>query len=176
MWTKNSDYQRFLTSIFLLIVVFVANSNQQKLISSKITSVAQLVNNQNATKTKEVIKNESNNFGERLDESTTTLPDRNSEEEPEKSGETDSITIRLKDVQNMLEDFLNEEKLEANDGPLQKRSTDQRAYVTDLLFNDKFVKRVKKFTEKYIFQAASGSALNHVLPTAGRVFLFKGKT
>lgn len=87
-----------------------------------------------------------------------------------------SVTIRLKDLHNFLKEFMIESDHDSKENTLQKRSIDQRAFITDLLFNENFINRVKKFTEKYIFQAASGSAFNNVIPSAGRVFFFKGKS
>lgn len=59
-------------------------------------------------------------------------------------------------------------------GAIQKRSVEPRG-ITDLLFNQDVISRVKKFTEKYIFQAAGASAFKDILPNSGRLFLFKGK-
>lgn len=85
-----------------------------------------------------------------------------------------SITIRLDDLQELLTELM---KVDAKDmdNSVEKRAESERAFITDLLFNEKFIRRVKKFTEKYIFQAGSASsALNNAIPSDGRVFFFKG--
>lgn len=85
-----------------------------------------------------------------------------------------SITVRLDDLQELLKELM---KVDAKDmdNSVEKRAESERAFITDLLFNEKFIRRVKKFTEKYIFQAGSASsALNNAIPSDGRVFFFKG--
>lgn len=90
--------------------------------------------------------------------------------------EVRSLNLNLEELQNVLWEYLVVESLENlnGKGTIQKRSAEQRAFITDLLFNEKLINRVKAFTEKYIFQAASGSSFQDVLPAGGRLFLFKG--
>lgn len=86
-----------------------------------------------------------------------------------------SITIRLEDLHDFLQEFMKDDAME-QDNSLGRQSGDARAFITDLLFNEKLIRRVKKFTEKYIFNVGSASStLNSVIPSAGRVFFFKGQ-
>lgn len=95
-------------------------------------------------------------------------------DEAEKTNEREamrSINDSIQELQEMTMDFL---AIIKQNG-IQKRSVDQqRNFITDYLFNDQVINRVKKFTEKYIFQAASGSALQNIVPAGGRLFFFKG--
>lgn len=88
-----------------------------------------------------------------------------------------SINVSLQELEDVVWDFLAIASQASDESIIQKRSIDeQRAYITDLLFNENVINTVKKFAEKYIFQAASGSALQNFMPAGGRLFLFKGKT
>lgn len=94
------------------------------------------------------------------------------------ANEQKSITIRLEDVHELLKELMqNDADAKANtENSLEKQSGEERAYITDLLFDPKFVRRLKKFTKKYIFDAGSASSsLSNVIPSAGRVFFFKGE-
>lgn len=193
MYFKSSiNYQRYLVSLLLLITVLISTSNQQKLISSIQPRYSRLVSNENDDGFVPIVRpaemdktiQSSNRFNEKTVSPVIKQIDKRIDNENSKNDER-SISIRLRDVQNLLAEFLKENKEEEegrrnddNGSVLVKRSTDeQRAYITDLLFNEKLINRVKKFTEKYIFEAASGSAgtaLNNVIPGGGRVFLFKG--
>lgn len=85
-----------------------------------------------------------------------------------------SITIRLEDLQDFLKEFMKDDAKE-KENALERQTGEARAFINDILFNEKFIRRVKKFTEKYIFDAGSASStLNSVIPSAGRVFFFKG--
>lgn len=84
-----------------------------------------------------------------------------------------SINHSLQELEEMTMDFLT--IIKQNNKGIQKRSTDQtRSFITDYLLNENVINRVKKFTEKYILSAASGSALQNIVPADGRLFLFKG--
>lgn len=89
--------------------------------------------------------------------------------------EQKSITIRLEDLHDFLKEFM-KDNAKDQENSLEQQSGDARAFITDILFNEKFIRRVKKFTEKYIFNVGSASSsLDSIVPSAGRVFFFKGK-
>lgn len=96
----------------------------------------------------------------------------------ERKDESDTEAIRsidhsIKELREMTMDFL---AIIRQNG-IQKRSTDQqRNFITDYLLSDQVINRVKKFTEKYIFQTGGSSALQSIVPAGGRLFFFKGMT
>lgn len=196
MGAQSNSHQRYLISLILLVItVLISNSNQEKLISPTQFRYSRLASDENdgflpIVQPSEMVKTipiTSNNKEISDDRPVASMPaikenpnNRNdvngaSEESiTNDANEEQSITIRLQDVRNLLTEFLQEENNKAK-GSIVKRSTDgQRAFITDVLLNEEFINRVKKFTEKYIFQAGSGSTYQSVLPHTGRFFLFKG--
>lgn len=200
MGSQSNSHQRHLVSLILIVItMLISNSNQEKLISPTQFRYSRLASDENdvflpivqpaeMVKTIPITSSNSNNNNDISDKkSVSSMPvikenpnnrnDENVVSEQNSQNDADeerSITIRLQGVRNLLTAFLQEENNNAK-GSIVKRSADsQRAFITDLLLNEEFINRVKKFTEKYIFQAGSGSAFQNVLPHAGRFFLFKG--
>lgn len=202
MCLKRANWRQYILSVLLLIIVLASNSSQQKLFSSprpfqrfsKVvgtdedgfmpmavptaykpltkqteyqavdTPLATTVATQNdepLTELKSTAKVAANR------RFNTDVTANTNEREAIRS-----INHSIQELQEMTLDFLT--IIKQNNG-IQKRAADQqRNFITDYLFNDEVINRVKKFTEKYIFQAASGSALQNIVPAGGRLFFFKG--
>lgn len=196
MDAQSNSHQRYLVSLILIVItVFISNSNQEKLISPSQFRYSRLANDDNdgfvpivqPTEMVETIPISSNNNEMPDKRPVASMPvikenpnNRNDENVASEENVTNDanderrITIRLQDVRNLLTEYLQEENNKAK-GSIVKRSADgQRAFITDLLLNEEFMDRVKKFTEKYIFEAGSGSSYQSVVPHTGRLFLFKG--
>lgn len=203
MCLKRVNWQQYTLSILLLMIVLVSNSSQHKIISKpqpfsksvgddkdgfipiisptnykpiSTTSIPEPVIQKNEHTITDTKPTAIAQIQKQIDTNEDDLNDKN-EDEVEKLQEQEeirSIKLSLQELNEMVIDFLAIVG-QSNDGTIQKRSiNDQRAYITDLLFNENVINGVKKFTEKYIFQAASGSALQNLVPAGGRLFLFKG--
>lgn len=99
---------------------------------------------------------------------TNTRPDAADEFD---DGQQRSFSIRLRDLQNFIGQLVDDEQMKMeNDAIATVGMPNRRALTTNLLFNDQIIERVKRFTERYIFQEGTANALQ----TSGRVFLFKG--
>lgn len=189
MGTQSNSHQRYLVSLILIVItVLISNSNQEKLLNpTQFLRYSRLAIDENVQPTEIVktipITSKNNDIPDKKP-TVSSMPvikeNRNDENVANeknitnKSNEKRSITIRLQDVRNLLTEFL-QEKNNKTKGSIVKRSADsQRALITDLILNEEFINRVKQFTEKYIFQAGSGSAFQSLVPHSGRFFLFKG--
>lgn len=200
MYFQSINYQRYLVSLLLLIIGLISNSNQQKLINSGQPRYSRLIsddysgfvpivqppkmlepiskysnlNDNESSFSEETVPSTSSSSSSMIPANDENVINATASTKNDTTNEERGLTIRLRDVQNLLIELLKDEQ--NTDNGLVKRSTNdqQRAFITDILFNENFVNRVKKFTEKYIFQAASGSSLDNVIPSAGRVFFFKG--
>lgn len=82
------------------------------------------------------------------------------------------IVINLRALRNLVTDFMEIES-DFREGAIQKRAADGRA-ITDYLFDGRIIGRIQKFVEKYIFPVAQSEALQSLVPTGARLFLFKG--
>lgn len=132
--------------------------------------------NATANKNADAVASSSTNFNSNQTKSTepqTAIAQVDKPADQNEKKELRSINIRMEDVENLAWEFMKE--VGQSNGVIKKRSTDQRAIFTDLLFNSDLGNRVKIFAEKYIFQAASASTLKDIIPTSGRLFLFKSK-
>lgn len=211
MCLKRVNWQQYILSVLLLIIVLASNSSQQKLFSSPRpfqTRYSKAVDNDQegfmpiippteykptaAAAAAPVTATDITKHDEpvtilkpmaimeadrRIDTDEIDETDESVDREGEESNDEEafrSINHSIQELQEMTTDFL--AIIKQNSG-IQKRSTDQqRNFITDYLFNDQVINRVKKFTEKYIFQAASGSAIQNIVPAGGRLFFFKGIT
>lgn len=201
MCLKRFNWRQNTLSILLLIIVLASHSSQHKLLNAPqqpfnrfskavggdtdgfIPIVAPTDYRPNAIATAAPVIQTNENPVTQSSATTMAPADRridyqedfNNESEDEKE-QVRSINVSLQELEEVVWDFLAVAG-QANEGSIQKRSIDdQRALITDLLFNDNVINTVKKFAEKYIFQAASGSALQNFMPAGGRLFLFKGIT
>lgn len=195
MGVQSNSYQRYLVSLILIVItVLISNTNQEKLISPTQFWYSRLASDENdgfvsIIQPSEMVKtipitSNSKVISEEIPVSSMPVIKENPNNRNDVNGESEeritndanderSITIRLQDVQNLLTEYLQEENNKAK-GSIVKRSADGQRFISDLLLNDEFINRVKKFTEKYIFQAGSGSAYQSLIPHTGRLFLFKG--
>lgn len=201
MCLKRVNWQQYILSVLLLIIVLASNSSQHKLFSSPrpFQPYSKAVDNDQdgfmpivpPTVYKPAAAPVTATDITKHDEPVTILkptavikeadrridtdePDDRENEESNDKQALRSINHSIQELQEMTMDFL--AIIKQNSG-IQKRSADQqRNFITDYLFNDQVINRVKKFTEKYIFQAASGSALQNIVPVGGRLFFFKGMT
>lgn len=204
MCLKRVNWRQYTLSILLLLIVLVSKSCQHKLISEpqpfqrfsksvgedkdgfkpivpptdhksiSTTSAPEAVTQKTEQPIIESKPTAIAQINRRIDSDVDNLDDKTEDEKERR--ELRSIDLSLQKLQEMTMDFLAIIG-QSNDGTIQKRSiNEQRAFITDLLFNEKVINRVKKFTEKYIFQAASGSSLQDLVPAGGRLFLFKGIT
>ena len=203
MCVKRVNWRQYTLSILLLIIVLASNSSQHKLIGSprpfqryskavgidqngfmpivpsteyrpeatpaapssvSATDVTKHEEPVTTVKSAEVVEAE-----RRIDTEETT-------DETKDESDTEalrSINHGIQELREMTLDFLTIIKQNG----IQKRSTDQqRNFITDYLLSDQVINRVKKFTEKYIFQTGSSSALQNIVPAGGRLFFFKGMT
>lgn len=197
MCLKRVNWRQYTLSILLLIIVLASNSSQHKLIGSPqpFQRYSKAVGNDqdgfmpivSTTKYKPAATPAAPSYVSATDvtkheESVTTI--KSSEpvktekriDTDETTDENDTEAIRninhsIQELREMTIDFLSIIKQNG----IQKRSTDQqRNFITDYLLSDQVINRVKKFTEKYIFQTGSSSALQSIVPAGGRLFFFKG--
>lgn len=196
MGAQSNSHQRYLVSLILIVItVLISNSNQEKLISPTQFRYSRLASDENdgfvpIAKPAEMVKtipitSNNNDISDKrpvasmpvIKENPNNRNDENGASEENiknDSNEERSITIPLQDIRNLLTEYFQQENNKAK-GSIVKRSADgQRAFITDLLLNEEFIDRVKQFTQKYIFQAESGSEYQSVVPHTGRFFLFKG--
>lgn len=192
MCSIKSSWQQYAYSILLLISIFVSHSSQQQPInqprpfqrSSK--AVGEDVNGfkpigaplQYIQTAPVEVKHQNVQFSQTKSTpepipTTTAIAQIDKTIDKTKNTEKRSIRISFEDLENLAWAFVGD-AFRTGNGAIQKRSIDQRALLTDLFFNQDIIGRVKKFTEKYIFQAASASSFKDLLPTSGRLFLFKG--
>lgn len=185
MCPKRANWRQHVYSILVLSVVLASNSNQQRLIStpqpfrsSKAVGADGFVPTVQPTNYNEF--KESDRVGEvqRTEQLNTKLipavtpPVDKSVVSNEKKIDDQSLIVSLRELRNLVSDFMAIES-ELREGSIQKRSADGRA-ITDYLFNSKLIGRVQKFAEKYIFPVAQSAALQSLVPTGARLFLFKG--
>lgn len=195
MCSIRNSWQQYAYTILLLICVLVSNSSQQiqinkpqpfqrhsKAVGDNVDGFQPIVAPVNQIKStlppaKSV--DDANQNDKQLSETTTkssnptaTNPTAIAQVDQNERIEKRSINIRFDDLERLAWLFVREVSRSGN-GAIQKRSTEPRA-LTDLIFGSDVLKRVKKFTEKYIFEAAGASALKDILPNSGRLFLFKG--
>lgn len=203
MCLRRVNWRQYTLSILLLIIVLASNSSQHKLIGSPrpFQRYSKAVGTEQdgflpivppteykPAATPAAPSSVSATDVTKHDESVTTMKaaeaveaDRridNDETTDEKKDENDTQAIRsinhsIQELRDMTMDFLSIIKQNG----IQKRSTDQqRNFITDYLLSDQVINRVKKFTEKYIFQTGSSSAFQNIVPAGGRLFFFKGMT
>lgn len=183
-----ANWRRYMhsVSLLLLLVAFVSNSHQQRPFSAQpspqpfqfartvsehrnnVVSIT-LPNSANQKPNPSVVNTAGDGAQRRTD-----VPNRRSlatVTSHVKQSESRSIEFSLRDLQNLLADLMIVESQTRNGAPIQKRSIDVPAFITNLLFDGKLFSRVQKFAEKYFLPAA---ALKSLVPTGARLFLFKG--
>lgn len=173
------NYQRYLISILLLVIIFISNTNQEKFVSSSSVKYSPAANDDDdgfvpMTHMSYNAKTYANNNNNRMDikrSTTTTDMKQTNQLNDGEANEQRSINIRLKDLQNLLGQLIADEKIKMDDLAVENSGGDRRAITTNLLFNEKFIERVKNFAERYIFQDRASTG---VASQTGRLFLFKG--
>lgn len=192
MCSIKSSWQQYAYSILLLISIFVSYSSQQQPINQprpfqrSFKTVGEDVNGfkpigaplQHIQTAPVEVKHQNVQFSQTKSTpepipTTTAISQIDKTIDKNAASEKRSIRISFEDLEDLAWAFVGD-AFRSGNGAIQKRSIDQRALLTDLFFNQDIIGRVKKFTEKYIFQAASASSFKDLLPTSGRLFLFKG--
>lgn len=189
MCSIRNNWQQYAYSILLLICILVSNSSQQKLINQPqpFQRLSKSVGEDaNGFKPVAVPLNHRQiapvdvKFQNGLSSQTKSAPTLQAiaqvDEPIDKTAndEERSINISAADLEDLAWELMKEAMRNGN-GAIQKRSADQsRAALSDIFFSKGLINGVKKFAENYIFKAASASSFKDLLPTSGRLFLFKG--
>lgn len=184
MCLKRANWRQYTCSILLLIIVLASNSSQHTVISTPQPFRYSKAVGEDKNGFVPIVqhKNQPENVpvgdAQRNQSPSTKIPPtsiapiaRNAPKYDE--NEMQSVAVSLLELETVLEDFL-AIKSQSHDRAIQKRSADDRALITDYLVNSDVINNVKKLAEKYIFEVASGSALQNIVPAGARLFLFKG--
>lgn len=176
--------------ILLLLVILASNSYQQRVISTPqpfrqsrtfndLGSTVQPINNNDDAKESESVTNVQRTFDTKSVNtvSESISPTIDTSVVKNQQNEVKNIDANIRKFKNLMFDLI-EMVNSFSERAIQKRSADGRT-ITDYLLDGKFIERMQQFATKYLYpvakSAAQSIALENLVPTGARLFLFKGK-